>query len=172
MNLTKLTTATIIAISMTISAGTAMSQEKDGTVDSNLNQAEQNVDNTGENLKDAGKSLGNSVQNTGEAAGKGLDNAGDTVEKGLDNTGDAIKGTYNEAEKEVGQAADAIEQKSNWGWLGLLGLLGLFGLVGGNKKTKVVEHRDLEALNRTDTVVSRAGTVNRTNAMDSNDSLR
>ncbi|MEL6494212.1 MAG: hypothetical protein AAFQ41_03695 [Cyanobacteria bacterium J06623_7] len=52
------------------------------------------------------------------------------------------------AEEEVTQAAAAatIEEKSNWGWLSLLSLLGLFGLAGKNKKTEVVEHRQLDDL--------------------------
>ena len=141
MNLTKLTTTTIVALSIAFPAGNALSQDQDQTVDRNLNQAEQNVDNAGENLKDAGGALGNSIKNTGEAAGKGLDNAGNAIER-----------NYNQAEEQVGETAVAIEQKSNWGWLGLLGLLGLFGLAGRNKTTRVVEHqRDLEPLDRNDT---------------------
>lgn len=38
MNLIKLTTATIVSLSLTVPAGTALSQEKE--VDRNLNQAE------------------------------------------------------------------------------------------------------------------------------------
>ncbi|WP_319419627.1 hypothetical protein [Pleurocapsa sp. FMAR1] len=111
MNLTKLATATIISLSLALPTGVALAQEN-GTANQNLNQAGQNVDNAGENLKDAGGALGKGVKNTGQAAGQGLENAG-----------------------------NAIEEKSNWGWLGLLGLIGLFGLAGG-KKTTVVERRD------------------------------
>ena len=133
MNLTKLTATTILALSIAFPAGNALSQDKDKTVDRNLNQAEQNLDNAGENLKDAGGALGNSIKNTGEAAGQGLEN------------------TAEAAGKEISETAVAIEQKSNWGWLGLLGLLGLFGLAGRNKTTKVVEHQgDLEPLDRND----------------------
>ena len=117
MNLTKLATATIISLSLALPTGAALAQEKNGTANQNLNQAGQNVDNAGENLKDAGGALGKGVKNTGQAAGQGLENAG-----------------------------NAIEEKSNWGWLGLLGLIGLFGLAGG-KKTTVVERRDDLGLN-------------------------
>jgi hypothetical protein len=128
MNLSKLTATTVLALTIALPTGQALSQEKQQTVDRNLNQAEQNLDNTGENLKDAGKSFGNSVENTGEAAGQGIENAG-----------------------------QAVEQKANWGWLGLLGLLGLFGLAGKNRRTEVA-HRDLQPLdpsaaNRTNTNV-------------------
>jgi hypothetical protein len=42
--------------------------------------------------------------------------------------------------KSLNETIAAIEERSNWGWLGLLGLLGLFGLAGRGKNTKVVEH--------------------------------
>lgn len=80
MNLTKLTTNTIIALTVTLSASAAFAQDKRETVDQNLNQAEQNIGNVGENLKDAGKSFGNSLENTGEAAEQGLENAGEAIE--------------------------------------------------------------------------------------------
>lgn len=137
MDLIKLATATIITLSMTLTPSMVLSQEQEQTVDQNLNQAEQNIDNAGENLKDAGKSLGNSIENTGEAAGQGLEN-----------TGDAIERNYNQAEEEVAETAAAIEEKANWGWLGLLGLLGLFGLAGKNKKEVVVERRELDPLTK------------------------
>ena len=144
MNLIKLTTTTVIALTFALSSGAAFAQDKGETVDKNLNQAEQNVDNLGDNLKDAGKSFGNTVGNTGEAAGQGLENAGEAVEGGVKNAAETV-GT------EASQAANAIEEKSNWGWLGLLGLLGLFGLAGKNKTTKVVtEPNDFEYLNRED----------------------
>ncbi len=145
MNFTKLTAATMIALSVALPAGNAFSQDKGDTVDQNLNQAEKNIDNVGENLKDAGGALGNSVENTGEAAGQGLDNAAGEVKQDVNQAADAT-------EEGVNDAAVAIKEKSNWGWLGLLGLLGLFGLAGNNKRTRVVEHRrDLEPLDRGDT---------------------
>jgi hypothetical protein len=122
MNLTKLAASTIIALTFTMSASVALAQDKGNTVDNNLDQAGQNMDNAGENLKDAGSSFGNSVENTGEAAGT-----------------------------EVKETANAIEQRSNWGWLGLIGLLGLFGLAGKHKETRVAKNRDgLEPLNQND----------------------
>ncbi len=121
MNLSKLAATTVLALTIALPTGQVLSQEKQQNADINLSQAEQNIDNAGENLKDAGKSLGNSVENTGEAAGQGLENA-----------------------------EQAIEQKANWGWLGLIGLLGLFGLAGKNKRTEVV-HRDLHPLDPNET---------------------
>ncbi len=173
MNLTKLTTTTIIALSLTLPAGAAFGQEREETVDQNLNQAEQDIDNVGENLKDAGKAFGNSIENTGEAAEQGLENTGEAIDEGLNDAGNVIERNYNQAEEqvqqtaaeaeeninraaeaaqaEIAETAAAIEQRSNWGWLGLLGLLGLFGLAGRNKKTTVVEERrDLESLNPSD----------------------
>lgn len=120
MNLTKLIT-TILALSLTLSAGTALSQEKQETIKGNLEQAEQNIDSVGKNLKDAGKAAEEGLANTAAAAEEGLANTAEAAEQGLAN------------------ATEAIETKSNWGWLGLLGLLGLFGLLGKNKKTTVIE---------------------------------
>lgn len=150
MNLTKISTTTILSILLAFPATSVLSQEKEETVNQNLNQAEQNIDNVGENLKDAGKALGNSVGNTGEAAEQGLENTGEAIGEGLEDAGNAIERNYNQAEEEVAETAAAIEQRSNWGWLGLLGLLGLFGLVGKNKKEVVVDNRGIDPLERND----------------------
>lgn len=121
MNLTKLTATTIIALTLALPSGAAFSQTNGGTVDRNLNQAGENLDNTGENLKEAGKSFGNSVENTGQAAGQSLENAG-----------------------------QAIEERSNWGWLGLLGSIGLFGLAGKNRREVIVDRREVDPLDPRD----------------------
>jgi hypothetical protein len=148
MNFTKLTTTTIIALSLALPAGAAFSQER--TVDPNLNQAQQDINNAGENLKDAGR-------NTGAAAERGLNNAGNAIERNYNQAQQQIGQSANQAEREINRATEAgeaqiaetaaeLEQRANWGWLGLLGLIGLFGLAGRNKKEVVVKRRGLDPL--------------------------
>jgi ABC-type transporter Mla subunit MlaD len=91
MKLSKLTAAAILALTIALPTGQVLSQEKDQTVDTNLNQA-------GENLQDAGKALGNSVDNTGEAAKQGIENTGEAAEKDLNNAGQAVERNYNQVE--------------------------------------------------------------------------
>lgn len=78
------------------------------------NNAEENLDQAGENLEDAGQNL---LEATDEAT--------------------------TEAQQQIAETANVVEQKANWGWLGLLGLLGLFGLAGKGKE-KVVHHYETD----------------------------
>ena len=90
------------------------------------------------------------------AVEEGLNDAGQAIERNYNQAEQQVEQTAAEAEENINQAAEAaqaeiaataneIEQKSNWGWLGLLGLLGLFGLAGKKKKDVVVEHHELES---------------------------
>ncbi|MEB3279763.1 MAG: WGxxGxxG family protein [Lyngbya sp.] len=76
----------------------------------NPNNPQDNLNQVGENLEDAGQNL---LEATDEATA--------------------------EAQQEIAETAEIIEQNANWGWLGLLGLLGLFGLAG-RRKEKVIHH--------------------------------
>ncbi|WP_413164530.1 WGxxGxxG family protein [Capilliphycus salinus ALCB114379] len=78
------------------------------------NNAQDNLDRAGENLEDAGQNL---LEATDEATA--------------------------EAQQEIAETAEVIEQNANWGWLGLLGLFGLFGLKG-RRKEKVVHHYETD----------------------------
>ncbi len=45
-----------------------------------------------------------------------------------------IEKATREAEIRLNETKVAVENRANWGWLGLLGLLGLFGLTGKGKQ--------------------------------------
>jgi hypothetical protein len=100
MNLTKLTTTTFLALSLTLPAGVALSQNQTET----------------------------KIAQTAEEAGRNVDQATES------------------AQQEASQAANAVEDRANWGWLGLIGLLGLAGLAGKGKRDNVVERRGVEPL--------------------------
>ena len=148
MNFTKFATTFFLASNLAISPVSAQEGE---TVERNLNQAEQNINNVGENLQQAGEAFGNSIENTGQAAEQGLENTGEAIQRNYNQIEQQVEETAIEAKEDINSAATAakedmvettaaIEERSNWGWLGLVGLLGLFGLAG-NKKTTVVTEK-------------------------------
>ena len=51
MNLSKLVATTVLALAIALPTGQVLSQEKQQNVDTNLNQAEQNIDNAGEIIR-------------------------------------------------------------------------------------------------------------------------
>ncbi|MGL6338348.1 MAG: WGxxGxxG family protein [Waterburya sp.] len=66
------------------------------------------------------------IAQTAEDAGRSVDQAAES------------------AQQETSQAANSVEDRADWGWLGLLGLLGLIGLAGKKRKDTVVEHRGVD----------------------------
>ncbi|MDY7022475.1 MAG: WGxxGxxG family protein [Cyanobacteriota bacterium] len=72
-----------------------------------------------------------------------LEQAGENLEDAGNNLLEATNEATNEAQQQFAETANVVEQKANWGWLGLLGLLGLFGLAG-NRKAKVIHHHEVD----------------------------
>ena len=142
MNFTKFAATFFLAFNLALAISPTFAREGE-IVERNLNQAEQNIGNVEEILQQAGEAFGNSIENMGEAAEQGLENTGAAIQKNYNQIEQQVEETAIEAKEDINSAAAkeeivettaAIEERSNWGWLGLVVLLGLFGLAGNKKK--------------------------------------
>jgi hypothetical protein len=64
---------------------------------------------------------------------KATKEAEEAIDASLKAAQEEIDKATREAEIRLNETKVALENRANWGWLGLLGLLGLFGLAGKGK---------------------------------------
>lgn len=110
--------------------------------------AAQNFEEAEESLEEAGSEAVDGVEAAGEAAGQQINQTTENAAEAAQEASQAAQQAGQEAVQEAEEAAEraeiaaenavaSIEQRSNWGWLGLFGLIGLFGLAGGNSKRRI-----------------------------------
>lgn len=121
----------------------------DTTLDNEIVEPINEFEQTEENLDPTNEEIADPLQE--DQLDGGLDTI--TIQETRQAAADAqqeIQNTAIEAEQEIQTAVEQaeerlalraaeVEDRSNWGWLGLLGLLGLFGLAGRGGKKRYVE---------------------------------
>jgi hypothetical protein len=128
------TGASVVALGLTVApmssialAQDATTQEGSGTT-TEMPEGE-TPDSAEQNFEDAGESL----QEAGEETVEGVEATGEAVEQNAEEAAERAEAAAQRAEQATEEALSDIENRANWGWLGLVGLFGLFGLAGGNK---------------------------------------
>lgn len=110
-------------------------QEFNETTQENLDRAAQEAS---ENIEATGAAAVESLESAGQATQQTAERAVQQIESATNEAQRNIEATAQQAQKQMAETAEELEERANWGWLGLLGLLGLFGLFGRKKE----HHRD------------------------------
>jgi len=147
----KLTGASLLAVGLAIApASYEAVQAQDTTTQETVetdpaDTAGQNFEDAEESLEQAGQETIQGIDAAGEAAEQSINQAAQEAAQEAEAATQAAQQAGQEAAQQAEEAAqraelaaenavESIDQRSNWGWLGLLGLIGLFGLAGGSKR--------------------------------------
>lgn len=162
----KLTGSSLTALGLALAPMAYVPVQAQDSSPTQEQEAVETEDTAGENFEDAeaaleeaGRETVQGIEAAGEAAEQQIDQTAQEASQAAQEAGQAVQEAGQEAVQEAEEAAqraevaaenavDSVQQRSNWGWLGLLGLAGLFGLVGGNKRrveTDARYHRDRPA---------------------------
>ena len=113
--------------------------EYDSTAEQNLDRA---VEEARDSVEATGAAATQSLESARQAAQQNANSAVQQIESAADEAQRNIEATSQQAQQQMAETAQELEERANWGWLGLTGLLGLFGLLGLKKDKN--RYRDTE----------------------------